>query len=292
MRIEPPLTAANFYDPLPTANHRTGDIWRDLPTFDNLGRSTSRGVVITPACDLANRKAETITYLPVITAKEYLVSPAFRFECWQEIYPVLSRLEHFPALTPPTRYQLVSAADLSHVVNVKRDAAGKALTDPEKSRLMAYLKYVEASVQGTATVDHLQKFIKSDKWNAYLNKLVTNALKPDVHFLPKDGKPAAYSAISEHSVVLFRYPLSIPIASLEVAQSVVEAQWATQRENCKAVLPTLRHMPIWPIKLASLRGEFLGDMLSRYVNMFIRLGSSDFSERSVQEMSIEIGGVQ
>ena len=65
--------AKNYYDTTPERRHQTGDIWKGLPTFGLLGQhQTCSGLVITPACDLANNKSTTITYLPILTVTEYL----------------------------------------------------------------------------------------------------------------------------------------------------------------------------------------------------------------------------
>src|SRR5438105_13133644 len=72
MPAKPKLLAGDYYESLPHPGFGAGDLWQDLPTFGLLGRSHAMGIVITPACDLANRKAETITYLPVIPIPDYL----------------------------------------------------------------------------------------------------------------------------------------------------------------------------------------------------------------------------
>lgn len=204
-------------------------------------------------------------------------------------HPLLSRLPAYSTLTVPSRYDLIGVESLERLVNVKSDAGGKALQQGEIDRLNGYLAYVQASSRGVATATHLRGFIKADRISAYLGRLVTNALKPDVHFLPKDGKPDSYSAIPVHSVVQFRYPLSIPIAALAAAESMLACQWTEHTISNSTKIPILRHMPAWPIKLAALQGEFLSDMVARYLSMYIRLGSSDFTEQSVLDMSREIG---
>lgn len=289
MPTEAPLTANAYYETLPIADHRTGDIWSGLPTFGNLGRRNASGLVITPACDLANRKCETITYLPIISADDYLGSPAFRFECWQEITALLSRLPNFSNIRQPSRYELIDEAELRNLIDVKRDNNGKILQEPELARLTAYLDYVQAAKEQKATASHLRKFLKAEKMAGYLEKLVTNALKNDIHFLPRDGKPHSYSAVPSHSVVLFRYPMTVPIRILDVAQNLSEGEWGQYLDKEKEKDVVLGGFSDWPIKLTTLRNEFLSDLLSRYINMYIRLGSSDFSDQSVKDMSSQIG---
>ena len=46
-------------------------------THGLLKESHLPGVVITPACDLANDKVETISYLPIIPIRNYLATTSF-----------------------------------------------------------------------------------------------------------------------------------------------------------------------------------------------------------------------
>src|SRR5207249_4320046 len=48
-----------FYVDFPAGELATGDIYRDLPTFGLLPAPRAPGIVITPACDLAQSKTPT-----------------------------------------------------------------------------------------------------------------------------------------------------------------------------------------------------------------------------------------
>jgi hypothetical protein len=290
MPESPPVSGANFYNHMPPADHRTGDIWSGLPTFSLLNSEVVSGVIITPACDLEKRKCETATYLPIVSVKDYLVSPAFRYECWLEMVPLLSKLPNFGAILPPARYELIPKADFDALVGDYSDANGRLLSSNEITRLKSYEAYLVGSYCGKAEFESLSGFIKADRYTTLIGKLITNALKADIHFLPYDGQPTQYSAVSSHSVVLFRYPLNVPIEILRRAQNMTQSQWENSKEEFKINMPVVQHMKQWPIKLASLRNEFLGDLISRYLNMYIRLGSPDFSDESVRSMSRDIGG--
>lgn len=286
----PPLTGADFYDTLPPPNHRTGDIWINLPTFGMLNRETATGIVITPACDLANRKTETITYLPVVSVSDYLASPACRHECWQEIVATLARLPDFRAVFPPSRFELICNEELDALIGNCLDSKGKSLTTPEIQRIKAYQNYVRASHLYKANLEDVKAFFKTDRFETLLFRLVTNALKPDIHFLPADKGQFGARPVPVHSIVLFRYPLSLPIVALDLAQNTSEALWQQRRTGSRHDdQAILAHMPVWPVKLASLRGEFLSDLISRYIGIHIRLGSADFTEQTVRNMCQEIG---
>ena len=288
MPIEVPLHPSNFYDALPVNENRPGDIWAKLPTFGVISEAVSRAVVITPACDLANKKCDCITFLPIIGASEYLGSSAFRYDCWLEIQPLLSRLAGYKEMPEPDRFELLPVEFLEFARAVEFDGAGKKLSHDEKVRLSGYVEYVEHGHKGKANATHLTKFIKADRMKSILSRLVTNAMKADIHFLPADGLPASYSAVSQHSVVLFRYPMSIPVEVVRRAQNCTESEWEGYVKSAVSTVAVLAHMPQWPIKLATLRSAFFSDMISRYINMYIRLGSTDFEDRTVREFSEQI----
>lgn len=285
-----PLKGADFYNDLPTSDHRTGDIWHGLPTFGMLERTTAAGVVVTPACDLANRKTETVTYLPIVPISDYLSSPACRYECWQEAIKVLEKCPNFGALFAPARYDLISDSDLLAAMGDCTDSKGRPLSDPEVDRLDAYKIYINASRRGAATLGHVQAIFKADRFNAMLSRLVTNAFKPDIHFLPADAQAFGARPVPAHSVVLFRYPLTVPISLLDHAQNTTETQWKSGQRGAVPYAAVASQMPDWPVKLASLRNDFLGDLISRYIGVHIRLGSDDFTEQTVRQFCEEIGG--
>src|SRR5262249_41511373 len=109
------------------------------------------------------------------------------------------------------------------------------------------------------------------------------------HFLPSDGKQASSSSVPKHSVALFRRALSLPIEVLDIAQQCTPENWM---EECRlnSNLSELRaSLGCWPVRLATLRGDFLADLISRYVGMYIRLGSRDFTEDTVSLYVSQIG---
>lgn len=282
------LEPKHFFTSLPTINHRTGDIWRSLPSFGLIGADIVDGIVITPACDLANRKSETATYLPIVPIATYLGSAAYRYECWLEIYTALSKLRATDQVTPPNRYENplvdeIEAVCTSLEEEKKESAAGK--------QVIAYLTYLTDCAFGRApTIGTIEQVLTTKRLQETLNRLITNALKPDVHFIPADGSPQDYSAVRTHSLALFRYALSIPIEILDAAQRVSPEGWPEVRESMTAIHPIARHFTDWPVKLGALKDDFLSDLLSRYVSMYIRLGSRDFTAATVAEISNNVRG--
>lgn len=288
MPSDAPLQAKHFYDGMPSANNLPGDIWKGLPTFGVLPTPTTRGVIITPACDLAQGKTETVTFLPVVCSSEFLGSAAIRQECWLEIQSLIQRLKGYEQLPQPNRFDLLPNDSLKPFKTSTHDANGKKLSEQELGRIAGYLEYVSLSHDGRARAAHLAAFFKADRMKSLLERVVTNSLKADIHFLPADGLPISFSAIPSHSVVLFRYPLTLPIEVLSKAQNLDPHGWQGYINKNRNRIPVLTHIPEWPMKLANLRGEFFADMISRYINMYIRLGSTDFAESTVKDMAQKI----
>jgi len=83
-------TPKRYYDLNPSSENQPGDIWSGLPTHGLLGTKTVHGLVITPACDLSNRKVETITYLPIISVLTYFSSIAYLPDVRRNIDGLLS----------------------------------------------------------------------------------------------------------------------------------------------------------------------------------------------------------
>jgi hypothetical protein len=283
------LEPKNFYESLPSVNHRTGDIWRDLPAFGLLNRSFVDAIVITPACDLANRKCETITYLPIVPVTTYLASPAYRFECWQEAQAALSKLKALDKVTPPHRFELPLIEELDGILS--------SLTDTQRGtaagqQLASYVEYVKKSSEGEeVSISLLAQSLSSKRLDEVVSRIVTNALKSDIHFLPHDGLNAEFSAVRAHSVALFRYPTTVPIEILDSAQRSFEEAWPAVKRSLITRIPIANSFERWPVKMTTLKNEFVSDLLSRYVSTYIRIGSKDFSASTIDEITSNIRGV-
>lgn len=279
----PKITAEHFYEKYPAGTHSTGDIWRGLPIFGNLNRNTVTGVVITPACDLDQHKTETITFLPIITIKEYISSPSFYSDTWKYANDAINQLKLSDLVTTPNRFELPIASEIDQVIT-----AAKAIEKPNTgnlksiAKLIAYRNVIKSiSSKNALKLCDVEQTLTTDKFEELLGDIVKNKHKVDIHFLPADGKPKDYSAIPESSLVLFRYPTTIPVSMLDHAQISDQASW--EKLSCKLASeePISKHFSEWPLKLTRLKDDFLSDMLSRYLSMFIRMGSRDFTADSV-----------
>lgn len=286
-----------YYDALPPADHKPGDIWGHLPTHGVFGIQNVSGLVITPSCDLANRKVDTITYLPIVSVADYFCSRSFL----PDLLKVVSgQLEAAGARIPirnPELDLVPTHEDIEAAIALLAEyARGRQLGDKERlasNRATAALELCRYIVSGSrcAGVPSKVRMIFGDKEaNALFKRIVTNSHRSDLHFLPADRQQPQWSAIPVHSVVLFRCPLSVPIDVLDLAASVTQDTWKKEVERRRAMYPCIdRLLEKQPIKLLRVRPRFISDLLTRFTNLYGRLGSPDFSPTATERFVLEIG---
>lgn len=136
----------------------------------------------------------------------------------------------------------------------------------------------------------LSRLLTSKTYDGILRKIFTNSYKSDVHFFPALLNAGEYSAISAHSVALFRYAYSIPVEILNAAQSSNQEWWAKDCNDLASEFPIVKEFQTWPVKLSALKDDFLSDLLSRYLGMFMRLGSRDFTSQTINQFITEMKG--
>ncbi len=289
MTSEIKIEIKEIYEFLPPLSFRTGDIWSCLPTFGSLRKDLTSGIVLTPACDLANNKCESITYLPILTIAEYCSHPTFFSEISTSVSDLFNRPEFQNYIFPTKRFQLPNKSNLQYIIN---EIKGNKIKIKEREQILEKLNaithYIEIIEKGEIAPISVVESIFRQKFSKLLTSIITNSYKNDIHFLPADNKPNSSSLLKEHSVALFRYPMSIPIGILELAQISESTTWKTISQAYFKEFPSLVHFLDYPIKFLSLKNDFLADLISRYISMYIRLGSRDFTESTIQEFSNQI----
>ena len=280
----------DYYDFFPPNAHRTGDIWRDLPNFFIFNIPHSYGIVVTPACDLAQKKSETITYLPIASIEDYLNTPAFYNEIWLNIQSQLEKLKLLKLITPPERYELPI---LEEILEVSKKIEEMCKTDKSKdgalTRIKAYEIYAhENKNKRKITIKKISDIFTSGDFDKIIKKIVTNSFKVDIHFLPADEKNIESSSVPNHSLILFRYALTIPVEILNIAQISNSFEWDSQILKMKDETPIINNFGKVPIRLSTLKDDFLSDLLSRYVSMQIRLGARDFTKETINQYAEQL----
>lgn len=291
-----PITAKDYYDFFPPLGNFAGDILSGLPTHGLLGDMPLPGLIITPACDLANRKVETLTYLPIIPVLAYFTTPAFLPELMQEIDGQLNVLrlggrfpsenKFFPpdkAIAVALKEELEARQGRASVADKERAAIQRALAG---LRLVSLVRNPE--MEDASAIDLGQLFAK--KWQTIMRKIITNSFASDIHFLPADEQPSEWACVKSHSLILFRYPVAAPVELFECAQDTSLKDWDSVVSRISQVIPAARaYRNQRPMKHLSLRPRFLSDVQTRFVAMHIRLGSPDFTDETIGNYMTNLG---
>lgn len=254
------------------------------------------GIVITPACDLENRKVETITYLPVISVLQYLTSACSLRDVVRTTEGQLNAAGISGLIEWKGRHDVAPTDDLDAMLETiqcalaesgfgtkEKDAANRALAG------IRILRGIATGASANHSTDNLIELYGKGQYESTLSRIVKNSQSNDIHFLPCDEQPAEWAAVREHSVVLFRYPITAPVEIFECAQDIEVADWQSAAKRIMISWPVARHFEaVRPMKTIRLRPRFLSDLLTRYVSLYTRLGSPDFSRESVTRYVGEI----
>ncbi|WP_242359859.1 hypothetical protein [Anaeromyxobacter sp. SG17] len=292
--MKPKVTARQYFDHLPDPEHRPGDIWCGLPTHGLLKWPSVSGIIVTPACDLQNRKVETLTYLPVIPVHAWFATTGFLAEVRAEMNTCLDKLEAGRNLGLPRfpRALRKQDADALRAALENAKASGVQLAEQALARVAAGLRHVAVvfSNARTASLADLGLLFSDKKWRDLRERIVTNALRTDLHFLPCDEADLDWSGVPTHSVVLFRYPMSAPIDVFDTAMDPQMRDWSVALEPIRPLCPGIdAFAKEKPTKRVRLQSRFLADLLTRYIALYSRLGSPDFSEETVSAFAGELG---
>lgn len=284
-----------YYDYFPPGNHSPGDIWMDLPTHGLLRRHHASAIVVTPSCDLSNRKVNTITYIPVISFLEWVGCRDFLPEV---IGSMSSLAEPLSALgisgELPQCSGEVYPSELSiQVQTLNQRLADKGVTKSVRGSCERYLsgaKHLERVSRGERpNLGEIELCISKRRWQQVRCEVVTNSYRSDIYFLPADGNDQSMSPIPYHSVALFRYPLTAPVGVLDSAQDSSLLDWDAAALGLASHEPMARSFTKKPLKCLRLRDRFLSDLLTKFVALYSRLGSPDFTDETVANISKELG---
>jgi hypothetical protein len=210
-----------------------------------------------------------------------------------------SLVEHLEALdipgVGPVSGEGMSADDLSdQLLALEQVLGGAGINKSQKTCCERYLnggRHLQRVGRGEqANIQELEVCLGKNRWQQIRNRVVTNALRTDLYFLPADGNDIDFSPIETHSLVLFRYPLTIPVSILNSAQELSLADWTTAVRSLCAHEPMAESCALFrPLKCLRLQNVFLADLLTKYASLYSRLGSPDFTSESVDAISSELG---
>jgi hypothetical protein len=291
------ISERSYYDYFPPSSHAPGDIWLHLPTHGLLRRERASALVVTPSCDLSNRKVTTITYLPIISFLEWVSSRDFLAEI---IGTMLSLVDQLGALGISNTSALECGETFSpelseQLLDLNRRLAKETLKKPIRSAAERYiagcnhLKRVSGGFQ--ADLSDLETCLTKNRWEQVRTQIVRNAHRSDLYFLPADGNSDLdLSPIAKHSVVLFRYPLTVPVSLLDAAQDTSLTDWSEATTKLAVEEPIAQLCSgSRPLKCLRLQSRFLADLLTKFVTLYSRIGSPDFTRETIETLSNQLG---
>ncbi len=289
------ISAQHYYDVLPSPTHRCGDIWSGINTMGLIGAAPVSGIVVTPACDLAQRKSETVTFLPIISLRCYFSTlgalPAVRRSVESSLRaggfdPGIFWGEY--SFRPPAPDIIAGAIQAINIYAGTKRPNTKQIDALE--RAISGLRIINHIAEQNLTAIPSQLLASAFKdWEDVKGKLIRNSYNTNLHFLPSDEQARAFSGMPSHSLVMFRYPITVPMEVLDLASGATESTWQGVAAVNIGAVPFLEHYRTkMPMKTLSVRSEFLSDLLSRYVAVYNRIGSPDFTPASVVRMCSEV----
>jgi len=285
----------DYYDTLPAHGNSPGDIWCNFPTHGLLGTSPTPGIIISPACDLKQRKVDSAVYLPIIPIRKYFSTTAVLRDVRVSIEGQLQQASLSGVIKwsdkhiPPHNDELHAASELLNKEFKKqrqskktKDAIGRVKSGINILIAMNNPELVDVDQ------DDLQLLFGDKAWNKISKEIVCNSFASDVHFLPSDEQHQDFSAIPVHSLVLFRYALSVPIEILECSLDVNVLSWNEEIAKFSDVIPFCSNfIDSRPIRKASLKTHFMLDMITRFMSLYLRVGSPDFSPQRIDKICTE-----
>lgn len=290
------IDCRSYYNTLPPLGHSCGDVWRNMPSFGILGDTTCSGLVITPACDLSWYKSDTLTYLPIISIRSFFSTdaaiPAVLEKVKQNIdilgYDMAARWTAKAYILPsPDEIASIRRILINNQSNSQRPTKEKQATERALAGI-EILNHIAAPHPNPVPVEKLSCCFGSE-WKKIKEKIITNSHSPAIHFLPCDEQDLMFSGIPEHSVALFRCPITVPVKILNYAEESSDNSWCERVQNL--AIPNMMQdafLSARPIKMSSLKPAFLSDLLTRFSALYNRIGSPDFSKETVESYSQEV----
>lgn len=285
----------DYYDTYPEVINATGDIWSGLPSYGLIKKKHLSGIVITPACDLQNYKTETITFLPILNLYEFFSLPIFCNETLIKLNNIVSGIKCEGILSEYDNKYHCSGEyfdDLIFILEQHKKIYAKYSDKIDKSVCgLSMLKKMHQPGLEEQNYSDLLSFWGGKEYKDKMANIVRNKFRSDIYFLPSDRQRDGVSAISKHSVVMFRYPISLPTDILDVASNLDVVNWQEAMDKMSDAMPVSAIFKSnRPMKKARLRERFLADLLSKYVSLYMRIGSPDMHERLVLEIDSELEG--
>ena len=264
-----------FYEQLPDGPQQTGDIWTGVPNGGLLPIERSSALLITPSCDLQNQKSDTLSFVPIIPLNIATELGVFRRPINGAIGNLVSQV--FPELVQNCDFE---SEEFRKRLRKECEAfVGKSKIEKNVNKIVHWINFLESE----PFKRNLKLLFLSPKERIQtLSRVITNAFSSDLHFVPKERNSNSYQAVTCHSVCLLRYVLTFPIEIFDMAGHCTTETWQMQAKSLGG-RARLFHDQM-PVRTLRLQPDILSDLLTRFVSLYCRIGSEDFSPSCVSEL--------
>ena len=269
MTISSAQSEKHYYDTFPAGPFQTGDIWSNIPSNGLLDAPVTFGLLITPACDLQNRKSDTLAFMPVISVRDAIRSRFILRRLSSELKQTVDQL--FPDLSDVCEF---SDADFLNELTqrISDDSIELRKKKTACDRLNAWIAFLRMN---EAPADLELPFLSPKFRDEFLRSIVKNSFSQDIHFFPRQ-RSEPILAFREHSVCLFRYIQTFPVEIFELANRSSEEAW---HKSVTATTPFFAsRFNDLPVRVLRVKHDICVDLITRFTSLYNRIGSADFTD--------------
>lgn len=145
-----------------------------------------------------------------------------------------------------------------------------------------HLKRIISTQPSMANVAEFEEFYGKKSFENLLDRIVRNSFSNDIHFILSDNQDKEWSIIPVHSAVLFRHLMTAPIEIFDMAQDLSVSDWSAKMTRLSRAFPYSKAFKsLRPLKALTISPIFLHDLLARFVTLYFRMGSPDFTEHAI-----------
>jgi hypothetical protein len=280
MTISSVQSERHYYDTFPAGPFQTGDIWSNIPSNGLLEASVTFGLLITPACDLQNRKSDTLAFMPIVSVREAMKSRFMIRKFSSELKQDIDQL--FPDLSDVCDF---GDADFLTEISNRLSVDSPDLRNKTKpcERLNAWLSFLRMN---EVPSDLGLPFLKPKYRDDIFRTIIKNSFSHDIHFFPRQ-RLDPIPAFREHSVCLFRYIQTFPVEIFELANRSSETVW---HKSLTATSPFFAsRFNDLPVRVLRLKHDICVDLITRFTSLYNRIGSADFTDICIEDFLKELG---
>lgn len=270
---------SEYYHYFPTGEIKPGCII-EMKAGNSIPCKADNFIIISPACDIVQRKTDTITVLPVIPFKKFFSRPMLYS---QEIVKKIKQ-------KIPDRYQDLLPITMWETL--------KLLEELKQSNELDDVDYIDSlitwclklSIENPVEIDTslLVKCLGKAKYKEIVEKLIVDNYLSDTYFLPKTKDEEKYHIkYKDGAFVLLRYPIVIPSELILLANNS-DIDWKEITNN--NYLCANNYFNDMPIIIGNIKETYYNEIYGKYLSYQVRMGSPDFNEDYKKVLVLDICG--